>query len=401
MKYKNYFKSSFLLYITALFFIFIVLFNCGDINKPYLPERPAFDILAEIKTIADTTSYSEYKMVSGENFSETFLASDVYYFENTPFYQGGPALSDSIPLYEYLTDGQDRIVFQINAGSPRNPNVGVRSGEEPMMNLFLDAMLYFGRKYYSEYNENQRIASIMSGKNITIANHNGGGMWNPNEFQSYSYSINDFLPGQPSTNISRHIRHANSLVVVEVSPESLKRFIEFGVSKMNNSDGTAGESGSDGFFTHYSGLYFNYSRNPNYSTFKHDGSKITNPGERVRDIWVLRPGIDEYHPNFNPYDTMLYNALNYPNDNNYFIKIVENGNVISGKEDFVMYMIMPDFMSLTIIESRDALGITGVDDPKVLLFDQDNNTIDVLNTILSNENYTLYHRLQGRIRVVE
>ncbi|HPN32761.1 MAG TPA: 5'-nucleotidase C-terminal domain-containing protein, partial [bacterium] len=283
----------------------------------------------------------------------------------------------------------------------RLPNVGIRTGEEPMMNLITDAMLYFGRKNFNG-------AKSSSGtkddgfKKIRIAAHNGGGIW-----KTYpdSYPVTNFNVGQSAKNIKDFIRFDNHLAVVEFTPQTLKNLIEYslGGMKYRNGDATTTTAGgvSDGNFIHWSGLSFTYDRGASSAAnnafyYNSSAATVDNQGARVRDLYLFN--VPEYDAINDQYDTALRDALNNPQDS---IAVVLNGSVVPAQANTKIYGVIVDFLALTELAAQAAMDISGLGDEKLLYIDAINRPNEAIDAVVSNSNYTLYHRLQGRIRAVE
>ncbi|HPP88496.1 MAG TPA: hypothetical protein PLM75_11615, partial [bacterium] len=152
-------------YLFNLFFICALAFyliGCGSTEKPQVPTLPA---LASSQTL-NITFIDEYtgKAVWGENITS---AEDIFGFTNQEETLRSNCQSGAIGGF-VISSGILNVWYSgTNTANRRRPNIGLRTGEEPMMNMVTDALLYYARKNYTKTTGNI---------NIRVAVHNGGGI---------------------------------------------------------------------------------------------------------------------------------------------------------------------------------------------------------------------------------
>ncbi|HOK40405.1 MAG TPA: 5'-nucleotidase C-terminal domain-containing protein [bacterium] len=375
---------SILLIFTICFFI-----GCGSTEKPSWQAPPATPSTpVSVKVFGeDTTSF---KLVSGN----VFTGSETYsiFCEETGY---TPSCGDT-PLVDYVITGGNICVYYsggpgaggaaVYSAGRRYPNIGIRTGEEPMMNLITDGMLYYARKHYSNY-----------ANPIRIAIHNGGGI-----NKEKTISVDSFKSGGAVSFVKSLFRFDNYLTVVELTPASLKRLIEYGIAGMRYRDNskTLSENAnvSDGNFLHFSGISFTYTRGASSiedNAYYYDATNniITNNGSRVVDLYLWN--IPSYDTVNDPYDSNLANALNHPEDS---IPLVLNGQLVPEYADTKIYAIAVNFLMITEKAAAAAAEIT---EDKIKYVSSTIRPNEALEEILTDtEHYTLYHRLQGRIKAV-
>lgn len=365
---------------------YLLITGCGSIESPNWESETHSAISATIKY--GSPAMADYKTIFGQaNATDTIALIN-----------GESTAIDTKTIVNYFISGS--LITVNKQGTSRVPSIGARTGEEPMLNLITDVMLYYGRKSFAS-------AKSSSGtkddgfKKIRIACHNGGGINAPVTLNDSTLAV-----GQSAKTIKDFFRFDNHLAVVEFTPQTLKNLIEYSLGgiKYRNGNSTieAGKGTSDGNFIHWSGLSYTYNRGAsstdnNAFVFNASSGLIENYGSRVKDIYLFN--VPEYNLTNDPYDTGLFAALNNPQDS---IAIVLNGTVVPAYANTPIYGLIVDFLVSTEKSAATAINVpTGIADAKVLYVDAISRPNEAVDKILSDPNYKLYHRLQGRIRAVE